>query len=48
MTRPDAATLARALRAAVHTHRLLTREEALRYAALVGLPQSTLDEAPAA
>ena len=43
MTRDDQ-ELARALRRAVHSLRLLSIEEARRYCDLVGLPRSVLDE----
>lgn len=41
---PDDETLARAVRAAVRTHKLLSFEQARRYCDLVGLPRATLDE----
>lgn len=37
--------LARALRAAVRTHKLLSIEEAWRYCDIVGLPRRVLDDA---
>lgn len=40
----DHAELARALRRAVYTQRLLSLEEAWRYCDLVGLPRTTLDQ----
>lgn len=40
----DSAELARALRRAVFTQRLLSIEEARRYCDLVGLPRSVLEE----
>lgn len=36
-------TLARALHRLVHVDKLLTREEATRYCAIVGMPISVLD-----
>ena len=40
----DPAELARALRRAVFTQRLLSIEEGWRYCDLVGIPRSVLDE----
>lgn len=41
----DQVELARALRRAVRTHKLLTLDEARRYCLLVGLPPTVLDDA---